>query len=117
MRRILVVTVLVVVSVLGSVAVAVAAPPHDGCAVGPNGPGKSTIEPWDLWAETTYAQALEDSGFVDAEGAVELAGTVFEKEDRNADGWICVMRQVLPNDASGFDTWLVAHDNTANTRP
>jgi hypothetical protein len=38
------------------------------------------------------------------------------RHDRNADGIICVITQVLPNDASGNDIWFVAPDNNSAAR-
>ena len=40
----------------------------------------------------------------------------FAHSDRNGDRVLCTMTQVLPNDASGFDTWFVSRDNIAAAR-
>ncbi len=37
----------------------------------------------------------------------------FARFDRNDDGLLCTMTQVLPNDASGNDTWFVSRDNNS----
>ena len=41
------------------------------------------------------------------------ADAEFAHSDRNGDGVLRTMTQVLPNDASGFDTWFVSPDNIA----
>ena len=88
-----------------------AASPHRGCSVGPVNAGNSTIGAWELMDETTLAAATEASGF-----DPEIVADIFAKEDRNGDGLLCVMTQVLPNDASGSDTWFVSHDNNAREK-
>lgn len=90
---------------------AFAASPYAGCSVGPGPAGGSTIEAWQLMNEQTLADAVEASGFDPAEAAL-----IFAKEDKNNDGNLCVMVQVLPNDASGSDTWFVSHDNNAREK-
>ena len=90
---------------------ALGAPPHGGCPVGPVNAGNSTIGAWERMDEESFADAIEDSGFDPA-----LAEAVFETEDRNRDGFLCVMIQTLPNDASGSDTWFVSHDNNAREK-
>lgn len=116
MRRIVVSMVVMALGVVGSAATAFGAPPNVACAVGPGGVGATTIGGWEAWTQGDYAWQLEMTGFADADGAAAIAAGVYGKEDRNGDGTLCVMRQVLPNDASGYDTWLVSHDNTAKGR-
>lgn len=40
----------------------------------------------------------------------------FATEDKNRDEVLCDMKQILPNDASGSDTWFVSHDNDARPK-
>lgn len=90
---------------------ALAASPYAGCSVGPSGSGGSTIGGWQLMDEATLADGLEASGFDPAE-----ASLIFAKEDKNDDGLLCVIVQMLPNAASGSDTWFVSHDNNASEK-
>ena len=83
-----------------------AAPPHRGCPVGPGSNGGSTIGPWQLMDQATLADALEDSGLDPAGAEVLLANS-----DKDGDGLVCVMIQILPNSASGGDTFFVNRDN------
>ncbi len=105
----------VVAAAVGITAMAVfsvgagAAPTHDACPVGPGQTGTSTIGEWEKMDEATLAAAIEEGG-----GDPTQAAGEFAKRDRNGDGYLCVMTQVLPNDASGFDTWFVSRDNNAN---
>ncbi len=116
MRRIVVSMVIMALGVMGSAATAFGVPPYVACGVGPGGAGATAIGAWEIWAQGDYAWQLEMTGFADAAAAAAIAADVYAKEDRNGDGWLCVMKQRLPNDASGFDTWLVSHDNTAKSR-
>lgn len=90
---------------------ALASSPYRGCSVGPGPNGESTIGAWELMDEETLADGIAASGFDPAEAAV-----IFAKEDKNDDGQLCVMVQVLPNDASGSDIWFVPHDNNAREK-
>jgi hypothetical protein len=90
---------------------AMAASPYRGCSVGPVGAGSSTIGSWDLMDEEALAAATAASGFDPG-----IVADIFAKEDRNGDGFLCVMTQILPNDASGSDTWFVSHDNNAREK-
>ncbi|HSM44557.1 MAG TPA: hypothetical protein VK969_06020 [Acidimicrobiia bacterium] len=90
---------------------ALGAPPHGGCPVGPVNAGNSTIGAWERMDETTLAAATAASGFDPG-----IVADIFAKEDRNGDGLLCVMTQVLPNDASGSDIWFVSHDNNAREK-
>lgn len=85
---------------------AVAVPPHAGCPVGAGNSGSSGIEAWALWDEATLAQE-----FADANLDPNMAAVIFASEDKNGDQLLCVLKQVLPNDASGNTTWFVSRDN------
>ena len=89
---------------------AFAASPYRGCSVGPEDAGGSTIGSWELLDEAALAVALEMAGYDPAFAAGE-----FEANDKNGDALLCIMTQVLPNDASGNTTFFVSHDN--NGRP
>ena len=106
MRRLIVIVVSVCLAMTVLVTGALAAPPHRGCPVGPASAGSSTIGAWELMDQATLADAIEASGFDPAEAEVIVA-----KNDRNSDGLICVMTQLLPNTASGSDTWFIGIDN------
>lgn len=110
MRRVAVTFALVVTAALATAGGAFAASPYSGCSVGPVGAGGSTIGSWELFDESALATALETAGYDPAFTAGE-----FESNDKNGDGLLCVMTQVLPNDASGNTTFFVSHDN--NARP
>ena len=112
MRRGILSAVLGLVMVAASGSAALASPPHAGCGVGPNDAGPSAINGWQLWDEPTLAGEIEASF---GNGAASAA-MIFASEDRNGDGMLCVMKQVLPNDASGATTWFVSADNTANAK-
>ena len=86
-----------------------AAPPHDGCPVGPGENGQTGINAWLLMDESALDAAMEAAG-----GGPEAAAAEFAKNNRNGDAYLCVQRQVLPNDASGFTTFFVSRDNIAN---
>ena len=86
-----------------------AAPPHDGCPVGPGGNGKTGNGAWILMNESALDAAMEAAG-----GGPDDAAAAFAANNRNDDAYLCVMRQVLPNDASGFTTFFVYRDNIAN---
>ena len=111
MRRLIAILVVVGLIMVVLATGALAASPYAGCPVGPSGTGGSTIGGWELWDEVTTADALVAGGLDPAE-----ASLVFEEVDKNNDGLLCVMVQVLPNDASGFDTWFVYHDNNAREK-
>ncbi|HSL26010.1 MAG TPA: hypothetical protein VLA54_06965 [Acidimicrobiia bacterium] len=110
MRRVSAVLALVSLAMILMATGVSAESPYAGCPVGP-GEGGSTIGSWQLLDEATVADELEAAGFDPAEAAL-----VFAKEDKNADGWLCVMTQLLPNEASGSDTWFVSHDNNAREK-
>jgi hypothetical protein len=57
------------------------------------------------------ANAIAETGGDPAQAEGEFA-----LHDRDGDGVICTMTQVLPNDASGADTWFVSRDDTAAAR-
>jgi hypothetical protein len=73
--------------------------------------GGSSIGDWRLLSEAEFAAELASGGFDPAEAAV-----IFATEDRNQDDLLCVMKQILPNDSSGSDTWYVSHDNNARSK-
>ena len=86
-----------------------AAPPHVGCPVGPGENGQTGNSAWLLMDEPALDAAIEAAG-----GPPDDAAAVFAKYNRNGDAYLCVQRQVLPNDASGFTTFFVSRDNIAN---
>jgi hypothetical protein len=86
-----------------------AAPPHDGCPVGPGGSGQTINSAWMLMDELALDAAIEAAG-----GGPNDAAATFAANNRNGDAYLCVLRQVLPNDASGFTTFFVSRDNIAN---
>jgi len=88
---------------------AAASPPNLGCARGPGHAGNTSIGAWESWDQATYAAAIDAT----VGGGAETAALTFAKEDRNGDGFLCVMTQTLPNDASGSSIWFVSHDNVA----
>ena len=67
-----------------------------------------TIGAWDEWNQPTLEAFMAAAGGNPAEAA-----DVFAFNDRNHDGLLCVMTQVLPNDASGFTTFFIPRDNIA----
>ncbi len=99
--------VLVGVLTVGTATMALAAPPHGGCPVGPSS-GNSTIGPWELMTVEMLATAIAETG-----GDPAQAEGLFPKTNRNGDQFVCTMTQILPNDASGSDTYFVIRDNTA----
>ena len=111
MGRLSAILALVVLVVLVMATGALAASPYAGCSVGPSGVGGTTIGGWEFMDEAALADAIEASGFDPAE-----ASLIFAKQEKNDDGTLCVMVQVLPNDASGSDTWFVSHDNNAREK-
>ena len=100
--------VLVGVLTLGTATAALAAPPHSGCPTGPSGVGGSTIGAWQPMTLAELRLAIAATG-----GDPAQADGEFARNDRNGDGTVCTMTQVLPNDASGDDTWFVSRDNIA----
>lgn len=106
MRRLTAIAVFVVLAMTVLATGALGAPPHRGCPVGPTSAGSSTIGAWQLMDQATLAAAMEASG-----GPSSNAEAIVAKNDRNADGLVCVMTQLLPNTASGFDTWYIGIDN------
>jgi hypothetical protein len=56
-------------------------------------------------------EAIANTGGDPAQAAGEFA-----RHDRNADGLVCTITQVLPNDASGSDTWFVSRDNITGAK-
>ena len=86
-----------------------AAPPHAGCPVGPRESGQTINSAWMLMDEQALDAAIEAAG-----GGQDDAAATFAANNRNGDAYLCVLRQVLPNHASGFTTFFVSRDNTAN---
>ena len=99
--------ILVGVLTLATATAALAAPPHRGCPVGPSGVGGSTIGAWERMTLAELRDAIALTGGDPAQADVEFA-----RHNRNDDEFVCTMIQVLPNDASGADTWFVSRDNT-----
>jgi hypothetical protein len=111
MRRLIAILVVVGLMMVVLATGALAASPNAGCPVGPSGTGGSNNEAWVLWDEATLADAAEAAGHDPAEASLE-----FGQFNKNNDDLLCVMVQVLPNDASGADTWFVTHDNNAREK-
>jgi hypothetical protein len=86
-----------------------AAPTHEACPVGAGQTGTASIGAWEAMDEATLAAAMQAAGGDPSQAAAEFA-----KYNRNGDSYLCVMTQVLPNDASGFDTWFISRDNNTN---
>jgi len=112
MRQATAILALATLVVVISSASALASPPHTGCPVGPSDTGTATIGPWEQWNEPTLAAAMAAAG-----GDPADAVGIFAKNDRNRDGLLCVMTQVLPNDASGSTTFFVPRDNNTGHSP
>lgn len=108
MRRRITTFALLCLTMAMTAGIASAAPPHSGCPAGPSGTGQSTIGAFDRWDLATWVANIEATG-----GDVASAPAAFESVDRNGDGIVCVMTQVLPNDASGNTTFFVPVDNSA----
>lgn len=87
---------------------ALAAKPIAGCPTGPGDTGTADITAWQLWDQATFEAAVIATGG-DPTG-------VYDEGDKNGDGKLCILVQVLPNDASGNDTWFVSKDNTSAAR-
>ena len=102
--------VLAGVLTLGTVTAVLAAPPHDGCPIG-SSRGGSTIGQWERMTKPMLEVAIAETGGDPAQAEGEFA-----LHDRNGDGVLCTITQVLPNDASGSETWFVSRDNTAAAR-
>ena len=102
MRRRVVLVLLLTTLISAISPLAQATPPHHGCPVGPVDAGSSTIGRWEL---------LDESGL-----PPEYADAILASADRNGDGWVCLMTQILPNDASGDTEWLIARDNNAKEK-
>lgn len=90
--------------------VATAAPPNTGC---PNGPpvqqgGPATVIAWRLM-DAALLQELSGA-------SEEAIADEFATHDRNDDGLLCVLTEVLPNDASGAFEWFTPVDNVARGR-
>ena len=111
MRLLLRSLMLVGVLALATGTAALAAPLYNGCPVGPFGGGSSTIGAWEPMTLEDLAGAIEETGGDPAQAEGEFA-----RHNRNGDGFICTLTQILPNDASGADTWFVSRDNTAAAR-
>lgn len=112
MRRGILSALLGLAMVAASGSAVLASPPHTGCGVGPNDAGRSTINGWQLWDEPTLAGEIEAAY---GDGAASAAA-IFGSDDRNGDGMLCIMKQVLPNDASGATVFFVYSDNTATAK-
>lgn len=108
MRRVSIIFALGALATLGSASDGLGTPPHTGCPVGPRDTGTATIGAWEAWDQPTLADAMDAAG-----GNPADAAATFAFNDRNEDGLLCVMTQVLPNDASGFTTFFVPRDNNA----
>lgn len=108
MRRVLLALVsgLLATAVMASAATA-ATQPNADCPLGARGAGGSTISGWELWTLADVAETIDDPA---------AAAATFDQYNRNNDDYICVLTQVLPNDASGSDIWYFGRDNTVPSR-
>ena len=87
---------------------ALAARPIGGCPAGPRETGTADISGWELMTEAAVEGAALAAGAPPGTASAEFA-----KVNKNDDLVVCVMKQVLPNDASGSTTWFVFQDNTS----
>ena len=87
---------------------AFAARPIAGCPAGPGETGTADIDAWRPMTEQQLRDAVALAG-----GDPDTASAEFDRYDTNADGILCVMQQILPNDASGATTFYVSHDNNS----
>jgi hypothetical protein len=106
-RRVLLSLVAVLIATASLASAALAGSPHTGCPVGAGHAGGSTIGGWELWTLGDMVATFDDPAAAEAE---------FARHNRNNDDFVCVMEQVLPNDASGDDTWYIARDNNVPAR-
>jgi hypothetical protein len=106
MRRVLLALVALLLATASLAGGALAKSPHTGCPVGAGHAGGSTIGGWELWTFEQMAATFDDPAAAEAE---------FARHNRNNDAYVCVMEQVLPNDASGT-TWYLARDNNVPAR-
>ena len=109
--RLVVAAAVAVTAMAGFSVSAGAAPKHDECPVGPGENGGSTIGAWEKMTQAALEGALAAAGY---SGAEAIAAEIFAKENKNDDDYLCVMPQVLPNDASGETEFFVSRDNNAN---
>ena len=107
--RITIAATVAITGMAGLAASAGAAPKHTGCPTGPGQSGNTGNSAWQLMDEPTLDAAIEGSG-----GGPDDAAANFAKNNKNGDAYLCVMPQVLPNDASGASEFYVIRDNTAN---
>ena len=109
---------LVIVMSLGISSVALAAapaalaangqPPVTGCQPGAN---NGIVNEWQLFSQSDFADYLVKVFDYDEEAAKPRSEIMFDFCDHNLDGFVCVMQQNLPNDASGRSTYWLAEDN------
>lgn len=83
--------------------------PVNGCQLGAD---NQIVQGWQMFNLVQFAQFLvEDFSYPSYEIAYERANITFNFCDHNNDGFVCVMQQNLPNDASGRSTYWLAEDN------
>ena len=109
---------LVIVMSLGISSVALAAAP---AALAANGqpplnecqPGAENgiVQSWQLLDHEGFVEYLVDVFDYKEEDAKPRSEIMFDFCDHNLDGFVCVMQQNLPNDASGRSTYWLAEDN------
>jgi hypothetical protein len=84
-------------------------PPVTGCQPGGD---NQIVEGWQLLSLNEYADLLVDEGHApNYESALASATATYAFCDRNEDNYACVMKQNLPNDASGSSLWFLIEDN------
>jgi hypothetical protein len=85
---------------------ALSEPPFNECAVGSQ-PSQDGNSEWMLSAASDFEARGFDSSVIPG---------LLAKDDSNGDGRLCVMAQILSNDAPGFSTYYILHDNPQRRR-
>lgn len=102
---------LVIVVSFGVSSVALAAkaqPPLNGCQPGAD---NDIVNEWKLFNHELFVGYLVTVFGYPEEAAVERSIAMFNFCDHNGDGYVCIMQQNLPNDATGRSTYWLAEDN------
>ena len=77
-------------------------------------PSAEAARPSAAW-ELTTVEMLE-TAITETGGDPAQAEGEFALHNRNGDEFVCTLKQILPNDASGSDTWFVSRDNVASAK-
>jgi hypothetical protein len=83
-------------------------PPVNGCQPGAD---NDIVNEWQLFNHEDFVDYLVNGFLYDEEAADQRSIIMFDFCDHNDDGYVCVMQQNLPNDASGRSTYWLAEDN------